>query len=191
MVTLKKHKPGLVRLGATYSLTLRDPCFGRDPYFGNNWLNQLSGFTAFRYNPFSTQPLSPHNLTRFVYPPVCRGHLLRIFALRNEVTRFQVQRCFLPFPVFKVGCKVCAHKFHLVCGYLRDACLLRTRATTLCVKWWQPQVRTSHRDCSARSQAMNASVANKASTIFHCHPHTFARAQRMCCHAHAEKEASK
>jgi len=39
--TLKMHNSGLDRLGATQFLTLRNPCLGRDPYFGNHCSNRL------------------------------------------------------------------------------------------------------------------------------------------------------
>jgi len=37
VVTLKIYSPDLNRLSATHFLTFRDPCLGRDPYFGEHW----------------------------------------------------------------------------------------------------------------------------------------------------------
>jgi len=50
VVTVKIYNPGLDCLGATHFLTLCDPCWGRDPYFGNPWTSEYytisTGFDA-------------------------------------------------------------------------------------------------------------------------------------------------
>jgi len=49
VVTVKIYNPGLDCLGATHFLTLCDPCWGRDPYFGNPWTSEyyFNGFWCF------------------------------------------------------------------------------------------------------------------------------------------------
>ena len=41
-VTLKIHNSGLDNLGATHFLTLRHPCLGFYPYFGNHWARSIN-----------------------------------------------------------------------------------------------------------------------------------------------------
>ena len=43
----------LDRLGAIYNLTLRDPCLGRDPYFGNHWQTPFTTVVLWHQQPGS------------------------------------------------------------------------------------------------------------------------------------------